>query len=57
MARAPEELRRYLADCFGALLTRPDFADALTGMIVPDDSLVERVQTVLQRVTLLARAA
>lgn len=57
VAGAPEELRRYLAERFGALLARPDFADALTGMIVPDDSLAERVQTVLQRVTLLARAA
>ena len=56
VARAPEALRRYLAERFGALLGRPDFADALTGMIVPDDSLAERVQTVLQRVTLLARA-
>lgn len=57
VANAPPELRRYLAERFGALLARPDFADALTGMIVPDDSLAERVQTVLQRMTLLARAA
>lgn len=56
VARAPEALRHYLAERFGALLGRPDFADALTGMIVPYDSLAERVQTVLQRVTLLARA-
>ena len=36
---------------------RPDFADALTGMIVPDDALAERVHTVLRRLTLLAGAA
>ena len=57
VASAPPELRRYLADRCGALLARPDFADTLTGMIVPDEALAERVQTVLQRLTLLARAA
>ena len=56
-ARAPAELRAYLAERCGALLSRADFADALTGMIVPDDALAERVQTVLQRLTLLARTA
>ena len=57
VAGAPEELRRYLAERFGALLARPGFADMLTGMIVPDEALAERVQTVLQRLTLLARTA
>jgi len=52
---APPELRRYLADRCRALLARPDFADALMGMIMPDESLAERVQTVLHRLTLLAR--
>ena len=56
-AAAPEALRRYLAECCGAWLARPDFADALTGMIVPDDALAERVQTVLQRLTQLAGMA
>ena len=54
---APPELRRHLAERCGALLARPDFADALTGMIVPDEALAERVQTVLHRLTLLARTA
>lgn len=54
---APDELRRYLADRCGTWLARPDFADALTGMIVPDDALAERVQTVLQRLTQLAGMA
>ena len=39
------------------LLARSDFADALTGMIVPDETLAERVQTVLQRLSLMARTA
>ena len=56
-AAAPEELRRYLAERCGTWLARPDFADALTGMIVPDDALAERVQTVLQRLTQLAGMA
>ena len=54
-AGAPAELRTYLAERCRALLARPDFADALTGMIVPDDALAERVQTVLQRLNLLAK--
>ena len=54
---APDELRRYLAARCGAWLARPDFADALTGMIVPDDALAERVRTVLQRLTQLAGMA
>jgi hypothetical protein len=54
---APHEMRHYLAERFGALLTRPGFADTLIGMIAPDETLAERVQTVLQRVTLLAGAA
>jgi hypothetical protein len=56
-AVAPEELRRYLAERCATLLARPDFTEALTGMIVPDEALAERVQTVLQRVNLLARMA
>ncbi len=54
-ASAPDELRRYLAERCATLLAQRDFADTLTGMILPDESLAERVQTVLQRLTLLAR--
>jgi hypothetical protein len=57
VASAPSELRRLLAERCGALLARSDFADSLTGMIVPDKALAERVQTVLQRLNLLARMA
>ena len=54
---APDDLRRYLAQRCGAWLTQPDFADTLIGMIVPDESLGERVQAVLHRLNLLARTA
>ena len=57
VASAPHELRSYLAERCGMWLVRPEFTDALTGMIAPDEALAERVQTVLQRLTLLARAA
>ena len=57
VAGAPPELRRHLAERCGALLARPGFADALTGMILPDDALAERVQTVLQRLNLMASTA
>lgn len=52
---APEALRRYLAERCTALLAWPDFADTVVGMIVPDESLAERVQTVLQRLNALAQ--
>jgi hypothetical protein len=55
--RAPDELRTYLAERVAGWLEQPDFADKLTGMIVPDEALTERVQTVLQRLDLMARGA
>jgi len=55
VASAQPELRTYLTERCRELLDRPDFADALTGMVVPDETLAERVQTVLQRLTLMAR--
>ncbi|MES2228211.1 MAG: hypothetical protein V4540_10610 [Pseudomonadota bacterium] len=57
VANASSELRRYLAERCAALLARPDFADTLAGMIVPDEALAERVQTALQRLTSMARLA
>lgn len=54
---AAEDLRRHLAERCNAWLAQPEFKDTLIGMIVPDESLAERVQTVLQRLTLLARLA
>lgn len=55
VADAPATLRTYLAERCAGWLARPDFADALTGMILPDEALAERVRIVLQRLTLLSR--
>jgi predicted nucleotidyltransferase len=54
---APDALRQYLAARCAALLAMPDFNDTVVGMIVPDESLAERVQTVLERLDLLAKLA
>lgn len=54
---AREDLRRYLAQRCRDWLARPDFEDNLIGMIVPDESLAERMQTVLQRLNALANLA
>lgn len=43
---AESELRSYLASRCRELLAVPYFIDSLTGLIFPDDSLVERVKTV-----------
>jgi len=55
VASAPVELRNYLVARCEELLARPAFADALTGMIAPDEALAERVQTVLGRLDRLVR--
>ncbi len=57
VSAAPAQLRSHLAERCQALLARPEFADAVTGMIVPDEALAERVQTVLQRMRVLAALA
>lgn len=54
VAGAPAELRAYLRERCAALLGRPDFADALAGMIFPDDALAERMATVTQRLNSIA---
>ena len=46
VAASPDELKRYLADRCHALLALPNFMDALSGMVFPDESLTERVKTV-----------
>lgn len=51
VAGAPAELRAYLRDRCAALLARPDFADALAGMIFPDDALADRMRAVTRRLT------
>jgi predicted nucleotidyltransferase len=54
---SPEDLRRHLAERCAAWLAQPDFEDRLIGMIVPDESLADRLQTILQRLNQLARLA
>ncbi|MEO5881268.1 MAG: nucleotidyl transferase AbiEii/AbiGii toxin family protein [Caldimonas sp.] len=57
VGRAPADLRAYLRERCSALLARPDFADALPGMIFPDDALAERVTTVTQRLNSIASSS
>ena len=54
VAGAPADLRAYLRERCSALLARPDFADALPGMIFPDDALAERMAAVTQRLNSIA---
>jgi predicted nucleotidyltransferase len=46
VAACPDELKRYLADRCHALLSLPNFMDALSGMVFPDESLGERVKLI-----------
>jgi predicted nucleotidyltransferase len=57
VASAPVELRTYLVERFRALLARPEFGEAVAGMVLPDETLAERVQAVLERLTLISRLA
>lgn len=54
-AKANDDLRQYIAERCNALLALEGFDDMVVGLIVPDESLAERVQTVLQRLTLLSK--
>ena len=44
VAVSPDELKRYLVDRCHELLALPNFMDALSGMVFPDESLAERVK-------------
>lgn len=46
VAESPEELRRYLVAQCSAFLALPNFMDALSGMVFPDESLAERVKLI-----------
>lgn len=46
VAASPDELKRYLVDRCHALLALPNFMDALSGMVFPDESLAERVKMI-----------
>jgi predicted nucleotidyltransferase len=54
---APEDMRFYLAQRCGEWLALPGFEDKLVGMLMPDESLAARVETVLHRLNQLAQLA
>lgn len=54
VAASPDELKRYLADRCHALLALPNFMDALSGMVFPDESLAERVKMIALRLKQIA---
>lgn len=54
VAASPDELKRYLADRCSALLALPNFMDALSGMVFPDESLAERVKMIALRLKQIA---
>lgn len=55
IALSPVELRRYLAERSGALLSLPKFMDALRGMVFPDEFLAERIQMLVERFRQIAQ--
>lgn len=50
VAASPDELKRYLVERCNALLALPNFMDALSGMVFPDESLDERVKLITRRI-------
>jgi predicted nucleotidyltransferase len=54
VAASPDELKRYLVDRCNALLALPNFMDALSGMVFPDESLAERVKMIGLRLKQIA---
>ncbi|TCV90591.1 hypothetical protein [Sulfurirhabdus autotrophica] len=51
ISNSPTDLRHYLADRCKAIMAMPNFADALSGMIFPDESLAERVKIIRLRLS------
>lgn len=54
VAVSPDELKRYLVDRCNALLALPNFMDALSGMVFPDESLAGRVKMIGLRLKQIA---
>ena len=54
VAAAEPSLRTYLARQFGALMSRPDFLNALPGLVAFDELYESRVETVRTRVVAMA---
>jgi len=51
--RAPDELKRYLADRVRALLATPDFVDALPGHLPPDQASQDRLPDLMDKLEAL----
>ena len=52
---SPEDLQQYLAEQCRMLLALPNFMDFLPGLIFPDEILADRVTSVAQRITQIAK--
>ncbi|NBC96879.1 MAG: hypothetical protein GVY27_11055 [Deinococcus-Thermus bacterium] len=55
--RAPGEVRRYVASSFARLVGDPDFVDAVSGHLPPDDASQRRAPWVVERVRRIASLA
>jgi len=55
IAASDKELARYLAARFRVVLQHPDFENTLPGLVVYDDLYDQRIESVRQRITAIAR--
>lgn len=55
IAASDHELASYLASRFQDVLRRPDFDNTLPGLVAYDDLYVQRIASVRQRITAIAR--
>lgn len=55
IAASDKELARYLAARFREVLQHPDFENTLPGLVVYDDLYDQRIESVRQRITAIAR--
>lgn len=55
IAASDKELARYLAARFREVLQHPDFENTLPGLVAYDDLYDQRIESVRQRITAIAR--
>ena len=55
IATSDPELATYLASCCGVLIARPDFRNALPGLVFPDDTVDVRAAWLYARLARVAR--
>jgi predicted nucleotidyltransferase len=55
IGRAPGEVRRYVGSTFARLVDDPDFIDAVSGHLSPDDASQRRAPSVVERMRRIAR--